>query len=47
MPIGDQLINLIKQGEILKGVAPRLIKKPLANTIAFVIFEAMEKQNHH
>ena len=39
--IGSQLINLMKERELLKGVAPRLIKKPLANTIAFLLFEAL------
>lgn len=41
MRIGSKLMNLVREGDLLKGVAPRLIKKPLANTIAFIIFEGM------
>ena len=40
-----EVVNLVKSGEALKGVAPRLIKKPLTNTLAIVMFEFMEK--HH
>ena len=36
--MGTKLMNLMREGDLLKGVAPRLIKKPLANTIAFLIF---------
>ena len=41
--IGLQVKNLFKSGEAFRGLAPRVIKKPLTNTMAFVIFEKMEK----
>lgn len=37
-PIAAQLHGLLKDGKLLDGVAPRLIKKPLANTLAFLLF---------
>lgn len=37
-----QLNKLNKQGKLFDGVAPRLVKKPLANTLAFLLFEYME-----
>lgn len=36
--IAQQLTDLLKKGDLFKGVAPRLVKKPLANTITFWIF---------
>jgi hypothetical protein len=36
------LRNLGRDRKLFVGVAPRLVKKPLANTIAFVIFEFLE-----
>lgn len=42
-PIVKQLYRLLKDGKLFDGVAPRLVKKPLANTLAFVLFEYMEK----
>ena len=42
VPLTKQLLNLGREGELLKGVTPRLIKKPLANTMTFLLFEAME-----
>jgi len=45
-PIISQLSGLLKEGKLFDGVAPRLVKKPLANTLAFLLFEYMEnKQN--
>ena len=41
--IGRQIQVLFKTGEAFRGLAPRVIKKPLTNTLAFVIFEMMEK----
>lgn len=38
-----QLTILFQKGEALKGVAPRLIKKPLVNTTSFVMFEMLER----
>ena len=38
LSIFQQLKVLGKEGDLLKGVAPRLIKKPLANTLAFTLF---------
>lgn len=37
----QQLGMIARNGDLLKGVAPRLMKKPLANTITFMMFEAM------
>ena len=34
-----EIKSLVKSGDWMKGVAPRLIKKPIANTLTFVIFE--------
>lgn len=31
-----------ERGGWAKGLAPRLIKKPVANTLTFLIFEIME-----
>jgi hypothetical protein len=36
-------LKLTKEGRLFDGVAPRLVKKPLANTLAFLLFEYMEK----
>jgi hypothetical protein len=38
-----QLTVLMQTGELFRGLAPRVIKKPLCNTFAFVMFEMMEK----
>jgi hypothetical protein len=37
-PISAQLNGLVKEGKLFDGVAPRLVKKPLANTLAFLLF---------
>lgn len=37
-----QLEMLVRSGNTFRGVAPRLIKKPLTNTLAFLMFEMME-----
>ncbi len=36
--IAREIRMLIKSGEWMKGLAPRLIKKPLANTLTFLLF---------
>ena len=36
--IAKQLQILAKTGEAFRGLAPRLIKKPLTNTMAFLLF---------
>lgn len=38
LSIAKQFIHLIKSGKLFDGVAPRLIKKPLSNTLAFLLF---------
>jgi hypothetical protein len=40
--IAKQLKILAQTGEAFRGLAPRLIKKPLTNTLAFLLFETME-----
>ena len=40
-----QVQNLLRNGGLLRGVAPRLLKKPLANTLGFLVFEAMEEMS--
>jgi hypothetical protein len=35
-----------KSGGWAKGLAPRLIKKPIANTLTFLIFEIMEESRY-
>ncbi len=42
-PIIKQLGSLLTERRLFDGVAPRLVKKPLANTLAFCLFEYMEK----
>ena len=34
----NQLGTLVRSGEAFRGVAPRLIKKPITNTLAFLMF---------
>jgi hypothetical protein len=41
--IRRQVSILFKTGEAFRGLAPRVIKKPLSNTLAFVLFELFEK----
>lgn len=41
--IFKQLVELTKKGHLFDGVTPRLVKKPLANTISFLLFEYMEE----
>lgn len=36
---------LHRSGEWLKGLTPRLLKKPMANTITFLMFELIEELN--
>ena len=36
--IGNQFRLLFKTGEAFRGLAPRVVKKPLANTITFMMF---------
>ena len=36
--IAKQFYKLYKEKKLFDGVAPRLIKKPLANTLAFLLF---------
>jgi hypothetical protein len=38
-----ELRKLRREGGWVKGLAPRLIKKPIANTLTFLIFEIMEE----
>jgi hypothetical protein len=38
-----ELQRLRREGGWAKGLAPRLIKKPTANTLTFLIFEIMEE----
>jgi hypothetical protein len=38
-----ELRRLKKEGGWTKGLAPRLIKKPIANTLTFLMFEIMEE----
>lgn len=33
-----QIANLVRNGRMLRGVSPRLLKKPLANTLGFLAF---------
>lgn len=40
-----QLVELSKKGHLFDGVTPRLVKKPLANTISFLLFEYMEERS--
>lgn len=42
LPITTQLRDLSKTGEIFKGLTPRLIKKPLSNTLSFLFFQFLE-----
>lgn len=37
-PLIKQLASLVKEGKLFNGVTPRLIKKPLSNTLAFLLF---------
>lgn len=39
--INRQIQVLFKSGEAFRGLAPRVIKKPLTNTLAFLLFESM------
>lgn len=43
LSIFQQVQALIRTGEAFKGLAPRVIKKPLTNTLAFWIFELLEE----
>lgn len=36
--IGKQVKVLFETGEAFRGLAPRVIKKPLSNTLSFVLF---------
>lgn len=38
----SEIRYLLKTGEWFKGVAPRLLKKPLSNTMTFLFFELIE-----
>lgn len=42
--INRQIRGLFKSGEAFRGLAPRVIKKPLTNTLAFILFESMEQK---
>jgi hypothetical protein len=44
MSIFKQIETLFRSGEAFRGLAPRVIKKPLTNTMAFLMFEMMEKR---
>jgi hypothetical protein len=33
-----ELMRMKKSGDWMRGLAPRLIKKPVANTLTFLIF---------
>lgn len=46
MSMLKQLGVLVKGGEAFRGVTPRLIKKPLTNTMAFLMFEMMEDRHN-
>jgi len=37
------LKKLMREGGWGKGLAPRLVKKPIANTLTFLMFEIMEE----
>jgi hypothetical protein len=41
--IVSQLVTLAREWKLFNGVAPRLLKKPLSNTLAFLLFEYLEK----
>lgn len=41
--IVGELKKLQKSGEWFKGMTPRLLKKPLANTLTFLTFELIEE----
>ena len=36
------LIELKRSGDWMRGLAPRLIKKPIANTLVFLIFDVID-----
>lgn len=38
-----ELIELKRSGDWMRGLAPRLIKKPMANTLTFIIFELIDE----
>lgn len=40
-----ELKMLHQNGDWFKGLTPRLLKKPLANTITFLMFELIEEYN--
>lgn len=46
MSIFKQIETLFRSGEAFRGLAPRVIKKPLTNTMAFLMFEMMEKRGN-
>jgi hypothetical protein len=37
--IVSELVSLAREWKLFNGVAPRLLKKPLSNTMAFLLFE--------
>ena len=37
-----ELIELKRSGDWMRGLAPRLIKKPIANTLVFFIYEIID-----
>ena len=36
-------MELKRSGDWMRGLAPRLIKKPIANTLTFMIFEVIDE----
>lgn len=45
-PILRQVGKLWKEGKLFNGVAPRLVKKPMSNTLAFLLFEHLESKTN-
>lgn len=41
--IFGELKKMVKEGGWIRGLAPRLVKKPIANTLTFLMFEIMEE----
>ncbi len=39
----NELRKMVREGELFKGLTPRLLKKPLGNTITFWLFEMLEE----
>ena len=38
-----ELIELNRSGDWMRGLAPRLLKNPIANTLTFIIFELIDE----